>query len=115
MEQNKNKEASFDCRETKQEETQSAHAAARREREKVLERVRRRKEVCNAYDALCRLLDERKLILEEVRKITIRNIDGEKCAEEALDVFKRWKENTDREVEKLELLTQTKDYDDEEF
>ena len=84
MEQDKNKEAGFGGRQTEHEETQSAREAARREREESLERARRKKEVCEAYDALCRCLDEQKIIFGDVKAITLRNIDGGKMPERSL-------------------------------
>lgn len=112
MEQNKNKEASFDCRETKQEETQSAHAAARREREEVLERARRKKEICDAYDALCRILDERKIMLDAIKVIELRHEDGEQYPEAVENLFYRLTDNNERELLYLRILTGTLDPDE---
>lgn len=72
-----------------QAETKSAHESARQEREEALDRARRKKEVCEAYDALCRILDERKLLLAEVKAIELCNLNGERCPEEAASVFVR--------------------------
>lgn len=105
MEQDKNKEASFGSRETKQEEAQSAREAARREREEVLERARRKKEVCEAYDALCRLLDERKIMLAEIKAIELRNEDGEQCLEDEASVFYRIADSNEREFLCFSILT----------
>lgn len=117
MEQDKNKEASYDCRQTNEreqtplgtqnEETQSAREAARREREEVLFRARRKKEICEAYDALCRLLDERKIMLAEIKAIELRNEDGEKYPEEVGSLFYRITDNNERELLYLRILTGT--------
>ena len=105
MEQNKNKEASFGSRETKHEETQSAHESARQKREEALERARRKKEVCEAYDALCRILDERKILLAEIKAIELCNLNGERCPEEAGSVFSRITDNNERELLYIYILT----------
>lgn len=122
MEQDKNKEASFGSRETnereqtplgtQEEEALSAREAARRELEAICERARRKKEICNAYGELCSILDERKILFEAVRKITIRNIDGEKCPEEAESLFYRLAANNERELLYLRILTETLDPDE---
>ena len=125
MEQDKNKNVSFESRQTteteqapfaaKQEETQSAHESARQEREESLDRARRKKEVCEAYDALCRLLDERKIIFGDVKAITLRKIDGEKCQLESFIAYMRYKDNSEWVGKLLCKLTEVTEPEDDEF
>ena len=105
MEQNKNKEAGFGGRQTENEETQSAREAARWKREAALERARRKEDICEAYDALCRCLDERKIMLDAVKAIELRHEDGEQCLEDEASVFYRIADSNEREFLYFSILT----------
>ena len=114
MEQDKNKEASFGSRETteteqapfdaKQEETQSAHEAARQEFRELAKSVRKA-EILAATAALCSILEERKLLFDEIKEIELHNLNGEKCPEEAASVFYRMNDNNERELLYIQKLT----------
>lgn len=115
MEQEKNKEAGFGGRQTEHEETQSAREAARWEREAALERARRNEDICEAYDALCRCLDEQKIIFGDVKAIELGKLDERISLGEVLDVERRWKENSERTVKYLHKLTGEPEPKDDEY